>query len=236
MKVLALGDTHGNTTWKKILESEKDWDKVVFIGDYWDTHEQISYQEQRANFVEIMEFALKDPNVITLCGNHDLHYWLPQAAYSGYQAEYTDFIYELLYKYWHQLTAAVEFDRVLYTHAGVTENWQDQFLAYTPEAINKLLDERPGAFDFLPSDILRPTFRLPNPYGDNVWQGPMWVRPMSLKQRPGSIQRDDIYTPKQVVGHTHSNKIIIDGNFAFIDALPFEYLIVQDGEFINKKV
>jgi len=38
MRIIALGDTHGRTDWKQITARER-FDKVVFIGDYFDTHE-----------------------------------------------------------------------------------------------------------------------------------------------------------------------------------------------------
>lgn len=43
MRVIALGDTHGRLHWKAIT-SKDDFDKVIFIGDYFDTHDGISAQ------------------------------------------------------------------------------------------------------------------------------------------------------------------------------------------------
>jgi predicted phosphodiesterase len=36
MKLIALGDTHGRSKWKEIVEKENDADKIIFIGDYFD--------------------------------------------------------------------------------------------------------------------------------------------------------------------------------------------------------
>lgn len=36
MRTLVLGDTHGHTTWKKVMDKEA-FDKVVMLGDYVDS-------------------------------------------------------------------------------------------------------------------------------------------------------------------------------------------------------
>lgn len=40
MKILILGDIHGRTIWKQIIENENP-DKIIFLGDYVSTHEDI---------------------------------------------------------------------------------------------------------------------------------------------------------------------------------------------------
>lgn len=47
MKLIALGDTHGRTDWKEIV-AETEFDKVIFIGDYFDTHENITPEQQKS--------------------------------------------------------------------------------------------------------------------------------------------------------------------------------------------
>ncbi len=37
MKTIVIGDIHGRTSWKDIIEKEQTWDKVIFIGDYFDS-------------------------------------------------------------------------------------------------------------------------------------------------------------------------------------------------------
>ena len=79
MKILVLGDIHGRTIWKDIIKKENP-DKVIFLGDYVATHDNISSKEQIANLEEIL--AYKEANsskVILLRGNHDIqhlgYYW-----------------------------------------------------------------------------------------------------------------------------------------------------------------
>ena len=86
MKQIALGDTHGRKDWKRILD--QDFDRAIFIGDYFDTHEDTAPVEQLHNFLEICEYKRKsDRHIILLIGNHDHHYWPGiDETYSGYNA------------------------------------------------------------------------------------------------------------------------------------------------------
>lgn len=85
MKTIVLGDTHGRTDWKRIID--QSFDRVIFIGDYVDTHESITPIEQIDNLREIIMFKQKYlDEVILLIGNHDYHYWPTiSECYSGYQ-------------------------------------------------------------------------------------------------------------------------------------------------------
>ena len=40
-RYLVIGDIHGRTIWKNIIEEENP-DKIIFLGDYVSTHEDIS--------------------------------------------------------------------------------------------------------------------------------------------------------------------------------------------------
>ena len=48
MRTLVLGDIHGKTIWKDIIKKENP-DKVIFLGDYVTTHDDISSEKQIAN-------------------------------------------------------------------------------------------------------------------------------------------------------------------------------------------
>jgi len=55
MKLIAIGDIHGRTDWKQII-SNIEFDKVIFVGDYFDTHEDISPEQQKSNFEDLVEY------------------------------------------------------------------------------------------------------------------------------------------------------------------------------------
>ena len=47
MKIVVLGDIHGLTVWKDIIDKEQP-DQVIFLGDYVSSHEGISACDLRA--------------------------------------------------------------------------------------------------------------------------------------------------------------------------------------------
>ena len=70
--ILFLGDIHGRPYWKNIIEWEQP-DKVVFLGDYVTTHDEISVTQQIRNLKDILDYKDSDSgNVIMLRGHHDL--------------------------------------------------------------------------------------------------------------------------------------------------------------------
>lgn len=229
MKTIIVGDTHGRDSWLKI--SEQPFDRFIFIGDYLDTHENITGLKQIDNLRSIIAFKQDNPDkVILLIGNHDYHYWPGvNERYSGYQSTMrATFEYEFqTYGYLFQM--AHEQGGTLFTHAGVTNQWckdnnlTDSVVPLT-EQINDLFKYKPQAFGFYGFD----------PYGDNITQGPIWVRPRSL-------MRDSVEGYKQVVGHTAQNVIFPkhrnENQFWFIDTLGTsgEYLVIEDGNFKIQK-
>lgn len=229
MKVIAIGDTHGQKKWVDIVEANPtDIRKYIFIGDYFDTHTTKTAHEQMENFRNIIAFKeLYPQEVVLLIGNHDFHYLeVAGEHYSGFQHHHMEMIQEMLDKAIAQgyMRMAAEYDGVLYTHAGVTKCWyrnncDPELLMPYDDEINDLFLKKPEAFRFTPG------YTNSN-HGDDITQGPLWVRPRSLAE-------DELGDVKQVVGHTRQDFINITGNLAFIDTIETsgEYLEVNDGIF-----
>lgn len=74
MKYIFIGDIHGRTNWKQIVEKEKDTDKFIFFGDYFDPYDwTLTLGDLVNNFNDIVKFKLDNPDkVILLIGNHKL--------------------------------------------------------------------------------------------------------------------------------------------------------------------
>ena len=226
MKIIAIGDTHGKDVWKKIVEKEKDADKIIFIGDYWDSFD-IPFKQQYNNFIDIVEFKQKNPEqVVLLFGNHDYHYMTDGERYSGFQDAAAVPIYDIIEAALNDNLMQMAYfvkdnnECYLFTHAGLTFTWADKNLERGWEIdyiINKTFKVNPGAFKFTPSTNL-------DNYGDSITQSPIWVRPRALKSDAPSG-----FT--QVVGHTKFKGIQIEDGFIFIDCLDYkdEYLIINDG-------
>jgi hypothetical protein len=223
MKIIAIGDVHGRDHWKYVIEIH-NFDKLVLLGDYFDSFD-VSAQEQIKNFQEIIAYKEAYPDkVILLIGNHDFHY-LPVArsvneAYSGYQDKYAYQISFLLQEHMNLLQMCYKWEEYLFTHAGVTNTWLRN-VGYKGEEIdvfiNELFRNKPSSFFFSGSD----------PYGDNVTQSPIWVRPGSLKKNAFDYEH-----LKQVVGHTQMRKLeIVADRYFFIDTMGAsrEYMILNEG-------
>ena len=69
---LVIGDIHGRTLWKDIVEKENP-DKVIFLGDYVSTHESVPADQQLSNLEDILNYKEENPDkVILLRGNHKI--------------------------------------------------------------------------------------------------------------------------------------------------------------------
>lgn len=73
MKIVVLGDIHGRLIWSDIIEKENP-DKVIFLGDYISTHEDISAEQQLSNLEDILNYKEENPDkVVLLRGNHKIN-------------------------------------------------------------------------------------------------------------------------------------------------------------------
>ena len=233
MKTIFLGDTHGRSLWKDIIAKETP-DRVVFIGDYFDSFD-IKSTEQMFNFKEIIAF--KESNqceVILLIGNHDYHYYPGGETYSGYQHGAAPAIKQLLEENKHHMQMCYQLDNILCSHAGIGHNWlvdQEKYESGSiADFVNDIWNYKPIRFMFYGFD----------PYGDNKTQTPIWIRPKSLLagNKETFLKKDYI----QIAGHTQVNKIDIEGKatggrYYFIDAIEIgQYLIYENNQFILGKI
>lgn len=238
MKTIILGDTHGRSNWKLAISQDKP-DRVIFLGDYFDSFE-LSGVEQIDNFKQIIQYKENNSQVevIMLIGNHDHHYF-PEIGYtgtSGYQSGIAPSITQVVDENRHHLQMAYGFDKFLCTHAGVSPVFMDQVFGedgWTKENVvvdlNELFKYKPKSFDFNGFESS----------GDNTTQTPIWIRPRSLmqsnKKHPKGLKKDYI----QVVGHTQMYKLDLigsdrftGGRYYFIDTMETsgQYLVWQDNK------
>lgn len=229
-KTLILGDIHGRTCWKDIIDLEQP-NHIIFLGDYVTTHEYISPEQQVQNFLDIIEYRKEHPEIIMLQGNHDEQ----MAGYSW--AEMSGWDYHL----YHELNTinfkelllqntqlAYIKDNVIYSHAGVSQYWFDNVSkCSTLEEVCTLQPDERLAYNYITG--------YGEGYGNSISQSPIWIRPQSLiKSLPEG------YT--QVVGHTPVSTIsnikdlinTCSENIYLCDNLPNQYLIKQDNQFIIK--
>jgi predicted phosphodiesterase len=245
-KTIILGDTHGRSLWKLIVNIEKP-DRVIFIGDYFDSFD-IKGADQISNFQDII--AYKESNqseVILLIGNHDYHYFpeIGNSGISGYQHLLAPSIQYIVDENRKHLQMAYQMDDMIFTHAGVSSDFMNGVFGeggWNADNIVELLNEqwkyKPRTFDFDIAPIVKTQQNVKmsyrDPYGDNVDQSPIWIRPRSLMRANKDTLRKKII---QVVGHTSQTQIdkqgsATGGRYWFIDTLDTsgEYLVFEDGK------
>lgn len=223
MKIIAIGDTHGRVLWKEIVQKERDADKIIFIGDYFDTHHDISVDQQIENFKEILEFKKNNMNQVELLlGNHDFHYLKgAQESYSGYQQMRFIDINEVLEPSVQKelVKMCYTHENYVFTHAGVTKTWcNDNNIDITnlQESINTELLTKPSAFRFMYGSNYSRT-------GNDVTQPPIWVRIPSLI-------KDKLDDMVFVIGHTTLEELTIIDSIIGIDTIGTtgEYLVIEN--------
>lgn len=227
MKIVVLGDTHGSTLWKKIIEDEQP-DKVIFLGDYFDPYNKFLIKGMYDNFKEILKYKKKNKDkCILLIGNHDYHYMSFGTNYSTrYSMDTYDKYAKTLNTLYadHTMVFAHQEDNIIFTHAGISKFWLENIAqlkedTFTVDDINSV---NPALFEF------NNYTDQWDAYGDSVSQSPIWIRPQALL-------KSSIKNYIQIVGHTRMYRPCKEENIWFNDAIEHDgYIMIEDGN-IEKK-
>lgn len=244
MKILVIPDIHGRTQWKKIVELEQP-DFTIFLGDYCDSHEDITAEQQIDNLNDIIKF--KEDNidkVILLKGNHDNsllgYYWGQCYPYNEKVREYMsqpDFKNKF-----NSLTQWVYVDRNLktvFSHAGISSVWLDDVKNYIRQH-NIIPEDQEFVLEDInkikPCELFGFTGDRWDSTGESVTQPCTWIRPQTLATC-------NIKGWNQVVGHTPVYQIIDmfkntkgQQDIWLCDNLQYNgYLVIEDEEFIPRQ-
>lgn len=234
MRIFVFGDLHGNSVWQDILSNNNTWDKIVFLGDYFDSF-TITREEQLKNFKALIRLKQSFPDdVILLIGNHDYHYFpfIYEKGTSGYSGIFKSIVSPILQENLGKFVMCYKHNNYLFTHAGISPEFIDNLvdidksLPYD-ELLNLLWKDRPMSFGF----------NGVNCYGDDTYQTPIWIRPTSLlKSNEKDTRVIDNYA--QIVGHTAVKRIDLNNpnfgtKFILVDCLENnQYLIIDDNKLI----
>lgn len=209
MKVLVIPDIHGSTHWKKnFLDNIDEVNKVCLLGDFVDSFNASEKGELAAkNFEDIIETTEPYKKKTSIClGNHDIGYifqYHGDPHISGHQNEMSIRYNDMFVAAKDRLCIAVKCGKWVLSHAGFTNDWYE-----TTKTGYDIIFGRHG--EKVPSGPIRlanwmwkkdKDIRMLNfsdygwdPSGDDICQGPLWVRPQSLLK--------DAYYKWQIVGHT----------------------------------
>lgn len=200
---IAIGDIHGKNCWKKLIN--RDFDECYFVGDYFDCFENIPTVTQVRNFKEICLEARKNRKIHLCLGNHDFSYLngVEKSEHcSGFQWYGRFDIQEALEENIDLLNVVYQSGEYLISHAGITKTFLKSLCLENPLDINQRFKEHRMSLAFCGY----------NRYGDDVTQGPLWVR-------PDSLHKDKLDNYKQIVGHTKVPEIVDMKDLVFIDCL-----------------
>ena len=158
MKVLVIPDLHCRKFWRKTISDNIDRvEKVIFLGDYIDPYGdeiennpetlECEYYDDVYNILQMLNdiISLKknNPNkYVLLCGNHtDSYIW------SKFKASYGRTDYKNWEKYHKFFSQNLEYfnlvyiqDNMIFSHAGITNNWAYEFLDKYMEYDESALD------------------------------------------------------------------------------------------------
>lgn len=203
MKILVVGDLHGKDCWKGI--NCKNYDKVIFLGDYVDSY-TLSDEVILNNIKEIIELKKANPDkIVLLLGNHDipyLHY--PEFSCSGFRASMQAELTKLFNDNQSHFQIAWQIDDYLFSHAGVTKAWFDDFL--TSEYFNTFNSNAPTLSEILNNansklaPITKILFKAGKHRGGKGNGSVVWADKRELAY-------DMLSGYHQIVGHTPSRTI-----------------------------
>lgn len=240
MKRIIIGDPHGRWNAVKNIYDKEQPDEVIILGDYFDSFNIDAYNQRECydNIINLRKEHLSKHGrgFYMLIGNHDMHYmdeafgrcsgWNPL---TNSQASYPlcrDWDAEIL-----KMVFIDEVNKTIYSHAGVTMNWFQQWIKSNNLADINTIEAK--AFQF--------TYKNGGDYyGSSSWNSPLWVRPEGLKKCPYKDKDGIVWT--QIFGHTETisphHWINNGGEFYCIDCINEAYLveILNDQNVLEKRV
>lgn len=125
-----IGDIHGRTWWKDLV---KEGCVNIFVGDYFSPYEDISFDDCKNNFLDIVDYKVKYPETILLIGNHDADHWRwmdgdpLESTCSRHDFKHEKEIYKLFEDNKSLFQAAYSTENILVTHAGVSVHWFNKY-------------------------------------------------------------------------------------------------------------
>lgn len=211
MRILTIGDLHGRNDWMEVVYQYdgscllgKDFDKVVFMGDYFDSFDKTDGEILNV-FHKVIQLKKDHPNnVVLLVGNHELSYLNPNYRCSGFRFSMAFDIFELMNKNADLFQFAYQLKNHLWTHAGVHRGWWQY---YAKPIIDGIMKKRYTPFLITcenVADQLNLMYEFKEPIlfmvghdrgGTSRVGGPLWVHKTTLYNK-------GVKDLHQIVGHT----------------------------------
>lgn len=219
-RILIVPDVHLRSFWRPVMDIDAN---IIFLGDYVDPYSPLSYKENCNEFFDILDFASKNKDRVTLLiGNHDATY-LGISDYTNRTESWGTFeeIRNIFLEHKDLFKVATQIDRTLFTHAGITKQFLTSYHNdWNSSNICEMLNEHITWKDIGQIG--------PDRGGDNFTGGPLWCDIHTLLENPAFkgeltqvvghtrlkegtiIQQDNIYCiDSQKIFEFHDNKVVI---------------------------
>lgn len=223
MQTIVIPDVHENfDAVQRILEAQPDFDKAVFLGDWFDR-----FPHQPGDMLGTARWLAANqgnPNFIFLYGNHDMPYCYPQRGLmcSGHQPYVKATLLEagVDMRKWFRFFAMV--DGYLLSHAGITPEFVHRVLDH--EALERaVLHQLKTESHDLPS-LVRAGYARG---GDQPKGGCTWL--------DWNDEFEDILGVPQIVGHTKAKEPRWKGASLCLDTMLKHYAVIEDGKVTVKE-
>lgn len=211
MRILAIGDIHGKDVWKQAID-KVEADCFVFIGDYVNAKQWIGDTGATENLKQIIDFKRRNTSrVHLLIGNHDLLFLREVSAFRK-------LFFPVMYKVYREnadcFRVAFQYDNFLFSHAGLTNAWNDRHRDVINNAGQRAADALNSVYESDRSAIL---FEKGRSRGGAFAEGsPIFADKMET-------ERDPLSGYTQIVGHTKVpapvSKSVNNGTVIYIDCL-----------------
>jgi len=175
MKTIVISDLHNRVNWIEEYLSSVEYDKVIFLGDYFDDYDDTLIDIKRS--AEWLKQSLQKTRRIHLLGTHDMWYRYPSNRHlvaSGNTVKKSEVINKILDKEdWNKLKFYYFEQTFLLTHAGLHPHFvkgikDGEKIYFLGLLIEKALQEiKRGNIDpILDAGIARGGL---NPFGGITW-------------------------------------------------------------------
>lgn len=203
MKILVIPDVHLKPwIFDKAMEimENSDCERAVCVGDIaddWDMQNDVDLYEE--TFRKALEFAKKYPDTLWCYGNHDLAYLWDKFDHPGFSPRAQDIVCEYLNSIDDVTGIAMmhRVDNVLFSHAGLTKEFVEYYLAEYKDDVDALVE----AVNCADEAVL----------WDDI--SPLWARPQ-YNYVDGDMHPAGYL---QVVGHTPVSRITDQGELLTVD-------------------
>lgn len=231
--IIVNPDIHGRHFWEESGKRVNEFDKVIFLGDYFDPYdfEKISVEDAIENFKKILEFKKNNTDkVVLLLGNHDLPYVFDDYyEFSDWHCRHSNKFHDEIHQLFNDnisffKIAHVEND-ILFTHAGVESEWLEKVVKCDSFNLNEICDTL-NALTHSREGLIA-LFHITSQrggrdrFGSCVWANvhDMWWDVESLKS-PDTIWKP-IHNFRQIFGHTM--QAFYDENRNIVFGKPMEF-------------